>query len=384
MEAKQLLIPTKIRVGFQNRTDTYTKKLAYVIYYDTKGKIRKEGSWQSWRDKSIDPVEFDNKPTEGFVLNKNVGGYKSDWNYRSAHIRVYDPRDFEFEISLENLLYILSCGDCTRGKGLEGKFVYAWDGTELVLLPEESQNYKNSTAFTNLQNLSVKAKTLVAGHSYITKKQVVLVYIGKLDCYSAYNRGYRPEPLCVKIHVFWNEAQKCWSFPKDMKELAAVQSDVVVPNYAELRSAYHNSIYGTPISKIEIVPITVPIPNNDYNRFFATTRDGTICRCAANSHRPDQTTTESLVRLINGRIEEESYYKYSYRKKEDGPTRNSGRYYGYYDVDRVLGYWIPPAQTTIKATFESGAEYQYSWRGTFSTFADNKEILEENEIEEND
>ncbi len=60
---KQLLIPSKIRVGFQNRSGTYTGKLAFVIFYDQKGVLRREPSWQSWRDKTIDPVDFDNNPT---------------------------------------------------------------------------------------------------------------------------------------------------------------------------------------------------------------------------------------------------------------------------------------------------------------------------------
>ena len=33
----QLFIPDKLSVGFQNRSDTYTGKLAYVIHYDQKG-----------------------------------------------------------------------------------------------------------------------------------------------------------------------------------------------------------------------------------------------------------------------------------------------------------------------------------------------------------
>ena len=44
-----IFIPTKINVGFQERKDTYTGKLAYVIYFDEKGKLRKETSWQGWR-----------------------------------------------------------------------------------------------------------------------------------------------------------------------------------------------------------------------------------------------------------------------------------------------------------------------------------------------
>jgi len=46
----QLFIPTKIKVGYQEREDTYSDLLCYVIYYDEKGKLRKEQSWRSWID----------------------------------------------------------------------------------------------------------------------------------------------------------------------------------------------------------------------------------------------------------------------------------------------------------------------------------------------
>ena len=65
-----IFIPKRINVGYQNRLDTYTGKLAYVIYYDEKGTLRKETSWNGWRDKDIPNTEFDNVPTEGFVFNK--------------------------------------------------------------------------------------------------------------------------------------------------------------------------------------------------------------------------------------------------------------------------------------------------------------------------
>lgn len=75
----QLFIPTKICAGFQARKDTYTQKLAYIIYYDNKGKIRKEKSWENWRDKTIEAVEFDNVPTDGFTLNKDIKRYNGEW-----------------------------------------------------------------------------------------------------------------------------------------------------------------------------------------------------------------------------------------------------------------------------------------------------------------
>lgn len=58
-----IFIPKVINVGYQKRSDTYTGKLAYVIYYDEKNKLRKEASWQNWRDKEIPNDEFENVPT---------------------------------------------------------------------------------------------------------------------------------------------------------------------------------------------------------------------------------------------------------------------------------------------------------------------------------
>ena len=102
-----IFIPKRINVGYQERSDTYTGKLGYIIYYDEKGKLRKETSWQNWRDDSIPSNEFENEPIKGFILNKKAGGYKYSWNTRQTYCRVFDPRGFEFEITIENLLYIL-------------------------------------------------------------------------------------------------------------------------------------------------------------------------------------------------------------------------------------------------------------------------------------
>lgn len=182
-----IFIPKRINVGYQNRRDTYTKKLAYIIYYDEKGKLRKEASWNNWRDKLIPNNEFDNIPTEGFVLNQHVGGYKSSWDYRQSYCRVFDPRGFEFEITIDNLLYILDFCDCSS-KMLSGQFVYAWDGTELVLLPVNAPEYNDIKEFTEkVINSNLKDKDLIVGAEYLTKDNKKWVYLGK---YNYFDSGY--------------------------------------------------------------------------------------------------------------------------------------------------------------------------------------------------
>lgn len=185
-----IFVPKTINVGYQNRSGTYTGKLAYVIYYDEKGKLRKEASWNSWRDDKIPNDEFDNIPTEGFVLNKKADDYSTGWDHRHAYCRVYDPRGFEFEITIENLLYILENANCIKGKGLEGEFIYGWDGKDLVLMPVESPDYKQISEFNKIihNNETIKAKDLIIGATYLTKDNENWIYIGKFDVYDQY--GY--------------------------------------------------------------------------------------------------------------------------------------------------------------------------------------------------
>jgi len=178
-----IFVPEKINVGFQSRSDTYTKMLAYVIYFDQKGVLRKETSWNSWRDNKIESVIHENKPTSGFVLNKKVGDYVSDWNHRQAYVRVYDPRNFEFEITIENLLYILENANSIKGKGLEGEFVYGWAGKDLILIPTDSPDYIEISSYTDIvnSNLYVKTKDLIFGATYRTKNNEHYIYLGRFD-----------------------------------------------------------------------------------------------------------------------------------------------------------------------------------------------------------
>jgi len=203
-----LMIPRKIKVGFQHRKDTYTKKLAYIIYYDEKGVLRKEWSWQNWRDESIPDVEYDNEPTEGFVLNKKVGGYHYHFDSRQTYVRVFDPRGFEFEITVSNLLYILENTNSIKGKGLEGKFVYSWDGKDLVLMPVDSPDYKALMEFRDKKydSEAIKAKDLKVGAVYLNKDNEEVVYLGK---FPKYGFGYKFKDKYFKtFHSMQDYAEK--------------------------------------------------------------------------------------------------------------------------------------------------------------------------------
>jgi len=277
---EQLYIPKKINVGFQKREGTYTGKLAYVIYWDDKGKLRKEASWNSWRHKPEDAVgsyyseeteryerseeklgdfvkaqAIENEPTEGFVLNKGVGGQRQSWgwNARNEYIRVYDPRDFEFEISVANLLFILQETSSLKGKGLEGKFVYSWDGKDLVLLPVGSYEYEKSSQFSALQSKKVTKADMFEGCQYVDKNGRNLIYLGRQEYMKFEYRTAQKK----KLHVFYDiDHDSTYSDSRyipytgfvNLRERTTTEA---VYNYADLLEEYMNSRFGTCISKIK-------------------------------------------------------------------------------------------------------------------------------------
>ena len=210
-----IFLPKRIKVGFQNRNDTYSGKLAYVIYYDAKNKLRKETSWNNWRDKKIPDQEFDNNPVEGFVINKKVGGVEESWyDVRKTYVRVYDPRGFEFEITIPNLLWILENCNCIKGKGLEGQFVYGWDGTELVLVPIDSSDYIDLTEKNDIIHGDnfIKTKDLVVGATYETVKGEKMIYMGRFDKWEHEVNDFYDRN---RSYSCWGYREEGWRYPID-------------------------------------------------------------------------------------------------------------------------------------------------------------------------
>jgi hypothetical protein len=284
----KLFIPDKIKVGFNPRKDTYTGLLGYIIGHDGK-KWRKEPSWESWRyeylednefekyknnvfnnhlnslrhyehtkerieefernydtftphgkisnDPKIKPREYENVPIEGFVLNKKVGGISYGWNNRQTYSRVYDPRGFEFEITIQNLLFILQECNAYKGKGLEGTFVYSWDGKDLVLLPTSCQEYQECKKFTKLQHEKISTKDLIAGCAYKTKQLDELIYLGKFN----WSDIWLDKINIDKQYVFYNVKDNRLLGLKALTSLAQRITDTPVENYAELLDLFNTS-----------------------------------------------------------------------------------------------------------------------------------------------
>ena len=375
--ATNIFIPKKIKVGFQTRNDTYTKKLAYVIYYDQKNKLRKENSWNSWRDEKIEPEDYDNEPTTGFVLNKKVGGYQYHYDMRQTYVRVFDPRGFEFEITIPNLLYILENTSSIKGKGLEGEFVYGWDGKDLLLIPTSAPEYQEMQKMANnlYEGEAIKAKDLILGATYGTANGTAYVYMGKSD-YWSYERNYYyadndwnrrhghvgyAEPLddtwetniaCKHNYKYRNinKGKRFWfigpegsihSYSTISKKFYSVIDSNVTEKFAEYQELLDNDIYYSPLnySSAKIIPWTFEefkefAYNIDAHNWYRH-------RCIA-CYREDQWTDSYLYR----KADQNSWYYTKTKEVGDG-------YWKRYETVEVNGTLeelyeqLKPARTEI-------------------------------------
>jgi hypothetical protein len=275
----KLFIAPKIKIGYQSRNDTFNGKLAYIIYFDEKGKLHKEKSWESWRNKSIPADEYENVPIDGFTINKDIKRYNGEWfSSKRTMVRIHDPRGFEFEVTTENLIAILMHTDCSR-RSLIGQFVYAWAGQELVLLPTNSEEYQNAIKYTAGLNKKVSIKELIPGMVYKTKRREKdVTYIGRFNYYDFANSGYRsvhgPRKE-KKSHIFTYDNGETF-FRKDSSAFLSEKiSDTIVSNYAELVEKYNSRIYANKIVAYEIKKVDFNSKLSDKNTYYAQLkRDG--------------------------------------------------------------------------------------------------------------
>lgn len=164
---KKLFIPSNLEIGFQHRHDTMDSKLAYITYKKEDNSIFKEKSWNSWRNQDIPIEKYENKPISGFIIAKNIHQHCS-YRHNRVKMRIYDARGYDFEISIENLSVIIDHCDINKSE-IIGECVYAWDGQEIVLVPTNTDLYKNAIKESQGKTKKFKVKDLKENTVYRTR-----------------------------------------------------------------------------------------------------------------------------------------------------------------------------------------------------------------------
>lgn len=254
-----MFIPKELRVGFQERQDTFTKKLGYVTYIDEKGKLRQENSWRGWCDESIPVLEVANNPKSGFVMNKGI----TRWGHWSSSgrdkIRIWDPDGFEIEISVDNLIELQSFYDVSKREIL-GECVYAWEGKGVVLLPTVSPEFQEIWNVSRKQGNKIGIRGLVEGGIYEARdSNTQFMYIGKRALTSTNESRWNPAPTlgvqavtrAVVTYPIGTEAEL---LPLDVKSLSHLVTTVPPPELEAARSLSALSIMAGIPEKLVGIP----------------------------------------------------------------------------------------------------------------------------------
>ena len=144
MKKINLIDVENLTIGFNNRKDTYSGKLAFLSYSNNAKSLINEIAFNRWIDKKIPLLKLKNVSTNGFVLAKS--NLHHLYQKTIGFIRVYHPEGFDFEIPLDNFYYLMQYTLIDRGQ-ISGdcKIYFAEDGKPWILNSEaiKSDEFKN-------------------------------------------------------------------------------------------------------------------------------------------------------------------------------------------------------------------------------------------------
>lgn len=207
-----IVVPEKMYIGYQDRDweGDESTKLGFATYIeDNKAFEKRKDTIDHWSqpytmedikkgDDDWDPERahwnrqqrqvqqpdlesesIDNDSRSGFKLSREVRR-SSGWGGGNVLWRIEDPRGFELEISSANMASILDCVTMVNGE-IQTPCRWGWNkvgGSRVVLLPEDSEPYKEALKDTEIHNSSVKWKDVNIGDEVKLKNGTVGTYLG--------------------------------------------------------------------------------------------------------------------------------------------------------------------------------------------------------------
>lgn len=121
-----------LKVGFQNRKDTFTGKLGFIIS-DDENKPIDTTAFKRWCDANLGFMNIENKYETGFLINKNINRQSTFSN--SKNIRVFHPKGFEFEVAVENLIYLIANANIVSQE-IMAPCLVCWSRGKIFLVPK--------------------------------------------------------------------------------------------------------------------------------------------------------------------------------------------------------------------------------------------------------
>lgn len=163
----------------KEKSDDATAPLAFLVPYEDNaaGKKRMDSVdlWTNgtygWQRKDTDPrvgLIIDNKPMKGF----KIVGWADRWSTDNKTARIADPRGFELEIYIPNLVALIQDTTIVNGE-IRDQLIWAREGANNALISIHSEDYKGAWFEGDVLEP-------VAGDIVRDSKGIEYQYLGKL------------------------------------------------------------------------------------------------------------------------------------------------------------------------------------------------------------
>jgi len=213
---KSIKFPTHHYVGFQARPSVDELPLGFMTPDGTdKAAIKRKATVDNWArgygygaqnqaEDKLPAQTYENKPMIGFKLGRNVRhGY--GWGQGNVKWRIEDPRGFELEITSPNLAQIMAFSTIEKGEILE-ECIWARLGAENILVPVDSDVYKNTVRNTERMSKTASMRDIKIGDHAVLQNgdegvYYGVFYIANIDKYGS-NYSHKLSFSGKKRHVF--------------------------------------------------------------------------------------------------------------------------------------------------------------------------------------
>jgi len=356
--SKNIFIPEKMKIGFYEESGNFTNKTALLVPMEYDGSYRKDKRFSRYSEEELGTMEVENMPMTGFSLLKSKDGSVSRWgkyNYLEK-ILIFDPRGFEFDISLKNLLFILEQTDMHSIEGAE--LAYGWYDNEFLLLPTQSEDYKESfeKSLKERKRGYITPKELIVGATYMTKENLKLIYLGRFNEYYYQRPFHVTSKKSVKPFYFAcvheNQTFDVYTLPNIKHQFVEVLEETEHVRLNEFMAYLETQTYFSPVDNkqtvvedmsFEFFEELLRIESNNFTRDYfhlsiVAMNGETYFICPEETSPFDQfyftgekdEKSREQKHLYNGKIYEYSHYKDIFNILKPSVThyfQENGRHY---------------------------------------------------------
>ena len=144
--------------------------------------------------------DLPNTPQLGFRITRSVARY--GWNGGNKVVRIEDPRGFELEISVDNLVKVMSMTTVANGV-IQKECVWGRSGAVNILLPVNSDIYMDAVKETKVRNSAlISLKDVEVGDNICLKNANAKITEGQyLGLYRAVSTNYIHEATEELFHI---------------------------------------------------------------------------------------------------------------------------------------------------------------------------------------